>query len=139
VTKQFRDLGDVLWIGAVQALSGIAWRSGDIDAASPMVAEASVGAADTNRVVATAGSSRWLEVGAGASLQDVWAALARHWPELAKNTSNPSTHGMSVTELRRFRPWKRWILPWSIRAAQVILSVSNIFSSLCIRSACVGF
>ncbi|MFM7847808.1 MAG: xanthine dehydrogenase small subunit [Rubrivivax sp.] len=84
VTKQFRDLGDVLWIGAVQALRGIAWRSGDIDAAGPMQAEASVGAADSDRVVVTDGSSRWLEVGAGASLQDAWAALARHWPELAE-------------------------------------------------------
>jgi xanthine dehydrogenase small subunit len=49
-----------------------------------MAAEAWVGAADTNLVVATAGSSRWLEVGAGASLQDAWAALARQWPELAE-------------------------------------------------------
>ena len=84
VTKQFRDLGDVLWIGAVQALRGIAWRNGAIDAAGPLQAEALVGAADTNLVVATEGSSRWLEVGAGASLQDAWAALARHWPELAE-------------------------------------------------------
>ena len=48
VTKQFRDLGDVLWIGAVQALRGIAWRGGDIDAAGPRQAEALVGPADTN-------------------------------------------------------------------------------------------
>jgi xanthine dehydrogenase small subunit len=84
VTKQFRDLGDVLWIGAVQALRGIGWQNGDIDAADPVVTEAPVGVANPARVVVTADSSRWLEVGAGASLQEAWAALARHWPELAE-------------------------------------------------------
>jgi len=84
VTKQFRDLGHVLWIGAVQALRRIAWRHGDIDVAGPVAVEASAGTADSALVMATAGGDRWMEVGAGASLQDAWAALSRRWPELGE-------------------------------------------------------
>jgi len=52
VTKQFRDLGDIVWLGEVAEL----------------------------RRIAVAGGC--LEIGAGAPLEDAWAALAAHWPQL---------------------------------------------------------
>ncbi|MBS0318674.1 MAG: FAD binding domain-containing protein, partial [Proteobacteria bacterium] len=52
VTKQFRDLGDIVWLGEVTELKRIAVAGGI------------------------------LEIGAGAPLEDAWAALAAHWPAL---------------------------------------------------------
>jgi xanthine dehydrogenase small subunit len=52
VNKQFRDLGDIVWLGGVDALKRIAVADGE------------------------------LEIGAGATLEDAWAALAGHWPTL---------------------------------------------------------
>jgi xanthine dehydrogenase small subunit len=52
VNKQFRDLGDIVWLGSVDALKRIAVADGE------------------------------LEIGAGATLEDAWAALAGHWPSL---------------------------------------------------------
>jgi xanthine dehydrogenase small subunit len=52
VNKQFRDLGDIVWLGGVDALKRIAVADGQ------------------------------LEIGAGATLEDAWAALAGHWPTL---------------------------------------------------------
>ena len=51
VNKQFRELGDVVYLGNVEALRAIS------------VAD------------------NWLSIGAGASLHQAWAALAVHWPE----------------------------------------------------------
>ncbi|NRF67046.1 xanthine dehydrogenase small subunit [Aquincola sp. S2] len=50
VNKQFRDLGEILYIGEVAELKAI----GEVDG--------------------------MLEIGAGASLEDAWSALSRHWP-----------------------------------------------------------
>ena len=50
VNKQFRDLGEVVYLGRVAALKEIAEADG------------------------------LLHIGAGASLEAAWAALARHWP-----------------------------------------------------------
>ncbi len=50
VNKQFRDLGEVIWLGAVPALQAITVADGV------------------------------LTIGAGASLEAAWAALATHWP-----------------------------------------------------------
>jgi len=50
VNKQFRDLGEVIYLGEVAALKAITTADG------------------------------WLQIGAGASLQAAWAALAAHWP-----------------------------------------------------------
>lgn len=50
VNKQFRALGEIIYLGNVAELKTIAEADG------------------------------WLEIGAGASLEDAWAALARHWP-----------------------------------------------------------
>ncbi|WP_395704039.1 xanthine dehydrogenase small subunit [Aquabacterium sp.] len=50
VNKQFRALGEILYIGNVAELKTIRVDAGG------------------------------LEIGAGASLEDAWAALARHWP-----------------------------------------------------------
>lgn len=81
VTKQFRDVGDLLWIGAVADLRRIAWRDGDVDALDEA-------APDTDAMTITRpgqGSlGRWLEIGAAASLELAWAALARRWPTLAE-------------------------------------------------------
>ncbi|MFZ5521406.1 MAG: xanthine dehydrogenase small subunit [Pseudomonadota bacterium] len=52
VNKQFRDLGEVIYVGRVDALKRI-----DVD-------------------------DRHLVIGAGAALEDAWAALVRHRPEL---------------------------------------------------------
>jgi xanthine dehydrogenase small subunit len=54
VNKQFRDLGDIVWLGEVDALKRIA-IDGD-----------------------------QLEIGAGATLEDAWSALIRHWPDLGE-------------------------------------------------------
>jgi xanthine dehydrogenase small subunit len=74
VTKQFRDLGDLLWIGQVAALRDIGCRHGDIDSAEP-------GEAASPDAPAT---SRWMELGAAVSLQQAWAALGGHWPSLSE-------------------------------------------------------
>jgi xanthine dehydrogenase small subunit len=74
VTKQFRDLGDLLWIGQVAALRDIGWHQGDIDSAEP-------GEAASPDAPAT---SRWMELGAAVSLQQAWAALGGHWPSLSE-------------------------------------------------------
>ncbi|HSW05472.1 xanthine dehydrogenase small subunit [Aquabacterium sp.] len=50
VNKQFRALGEILYLGNVAALKTITEADGQ------------------------------LQIGAGASLEDAWAALARHWP-----------------------------------------------------------
>ena len=52
VTKLFRDLGDILYLGEVDALKRIAVASG------------------------------MLHIGAAAPLEDAWSALAEHWPVL---------------------------------------------------------
>jgi xanthine dehydrogenase small subunit len=52
VTKQFRDLGDIVYIGEVDELKCIAVADGA------------------------------LHIGAGAPLEDAWGALAEHWPVL---------------------------------------------------------
>lgn len=52
VTKQFRDVGDLLYIGNV---------------------------AELRRIRRT---DSWLDIGAGASLEDAWAALAKEFPNL---------------------------------------------------------
>ena len=52
VNKMFRDLGDIVYLGEVDELKRIAVADG------------------------------WLHIGAGAPLQDAWAALAEHWPVL---------------------------------------------------------
>jgi xanthine dehydrogenase small subunit len=62
VNKQFRDLGEVLYIGEVDELKRIAEADGQ------------------------------LEIGAGASLEDAWSALARHYPsvrEMALRFASP--------------------------------------------------
>jgi xanthine dehydrogenase small subunit len=52
VNKQFRDLGDVIYVGEV---------------------------AELRRIGASAGK---VSIGAAATLEDAWAALSRHWPSL---------------------------------------------------------
>ena len=52
VNKQFKPLGDLIYVGAVDALKHIATRDGE------------------------------LTIGAGASLEDAWRALAARWPSL---------------------------------------------------------
>jgi len=84
VTKQFRDLGDVLWIGGVQALRRIEWRTGDIDASDDAPGTDASPASALTPVVSTSEQARWLEIGAAASLQEAWAALAARWPELTE-------------------------------------------------------
>ncbi|AIP63757.1 xanthine dehydrogenase small subunit [Burkholderia thailandensis] len=54
VTKQLRDLGDVLYVGQVPELRRIVERDD------------------------------WIEIGAGATLEAAYAALAAHYPELAE-------------------------------------------------------
>ena len=55
VNKQFRDLGELIYLGEVDALKAI---------------NTNVGATGID----------WLEIGAGASLEAAWTALAAHWP-----------------------------------------------------------
>ncbi len=50
VNKQFRALGEIVYLGEVAELKAITEADG------------------------------WLQIGAGASLEAAWAALARHWP-----------------------------------------------------------
>jgi xanthine dehydrogenase small subunit len=50
VNKQFRELGEIVYLGAVAELKTIRTTQG------------------------------WLEIGAGASLEAAWTALASHWP-----------------------------------------------------------
>ncbi len=50
LNKQFRDLGEIISLGEVAELKAIVEADG------------------------------WLQIGAGASLEAAWAALARHWP-----------------------------------------------------------
>jgi len=52
VNKQFRDLGELVYVGDVAALKAVSVTEG------------------------------WLQIGAGASLEVAWAALAGHWPAL---------------------------------------------------------
>ena len=62
VNKQFRDLGEVLYLGEVEELQRIAEAGGQ------------------------------LEIGAGATLEDAWNALARHYPtvrEMALRFASP--------------------------------------------------
>ena len=54
VNKQFKPLGDLIYVGAVDALKHIATRDGE------------------------------LTIGAGASLEDAWRALATRWPSLTE-------------------------------------------------------
>ena len=54
VNKQFRDLGDIVYLGEVDELKRIAVADGR------------------------------LEIGAGAPLEDAWSALAEHWPVLTE-------------------------------------------------------
>jgi xanthine dehydrogenase small subunit len=56
VTKQHRDLGDLIYVGDVQALKAVQWRQ------EP--------------------PGRWLHIGAAAPLEDAWQALAERWPVL---------------------------------------------------------
>ena len=51
VNKQFRELGELIYLGEVAELKAIDEAGG------------------------------WLTIGAGASLEAAWAALARHWPD----------------------------------------------------------
>ena len=53
VNKQFRDLGDILYIGGVRELAQVQQQAGV------------------------------LHIGAGASLENAWSALVRQWPTLA--------------------------------------------------------
>jgi len=57
VTKQFRDLGDILYLGEVQDLRHCAW-------------------------VDTGDGSRTLRIGAAVPLEDAWSAIATRWPDL---------------------------------------------------------
>jgi len=54
VTKQLRTLGDMIWLGQVEALKTVDERDGMI------------------------------EIGAGVSLEDAYAALCRHYPQLSE-------------------------------------------------------
>ncbi len=54
VTKQFRDLGDVIYLGDVTELRHVHWREGT------------------------------LHIGAAAPLEDAWQAIAARWPVLAE-------------------------------------------------------
>jgi len=54
VNKQFRDLGDILYVGEVDELKRVAVADGQ------------------------------LHIGAGAPLEDAWGALAAHWPTLSE-------------------------------------------------------
>ena len=54
VNKQFRDVGDLIYLGEVQSLRTIEVTDG------------------------------MLRIGAAASLQEAWSALVRHWPTLAE-------------------------------------------------------
>ena len=54
VTKQFRDLGDVIYLGEVSELRHVQWREGT------------------------------LHIGAAAPLEDAWQAIAERWPVLAE-------------------------------------------------------
>jgi xanthine dehydrogenase small subunit len=58
VTKQFRDLGDILYLGDVAELRAVAWRDAQGD------------------------EGRVLHIGAAAPLEDAWAALSVRWPDL---------------------------------------------------------
>lgn len=63
VNKQFRDLGEIVYVGKVAELQGIALN--------------------TTAASGTAGrATPTLEIGAGASLESAWSALAKHVPEL---------------------------------------------------------
>ena len=62
VTKQFRDLGDLIWLGEVAELRVI----------------------ETLPPEAGSAPGGWLRIGAGASLEEAWAALARRWPHLTE-------------------------------------------------------
>ena len=55
VNKQFRDLGDILYLGEVDELKRITVADGA------------------------------LHIGAGATLEDAWSALAAHWPSLQRS------------------------------------------------------
>jgi xanthine dehydrogenase small subunit len=66
ITKQFRDVGDLLWIGDVAEL----------------------------RRVAASDDGRTLTIGAAVSLEAAWAALAAHWPalvEMGRRFAGPPT------------------------------------------------
>ena len=54
VNKQFRDLGELIYLGEVAELKTISTQPSPI--------------------------GDWLEIGAGASLEAAWTALAAHWP-----------------------------------------------------------
>ncbi len=56
VNKQFRDLGELISLGEVDELKAIATGATGTDAGA------------------------WLDIGAGASLEAAWSALATHWP-----------------------------------------------------------
>jgi len=57
VTKQFRDLGDILYLGEARDLRQCAW-------------------------VDTGGGARMLHIGAAVPLEDAWSAIAARWPAL---------------------------------------------------------
>jgi xanthine dehydrogenase small subunit len=54
VTKQFRDLGDIVYLGRVAELHTLTEAAG------------------------------WLRIGAAVPLEDAWARIARHWPPLTE-------------------------------------------------------
>ncbi|MFZ4652682.1 MAG: xanthine dehydrogenase small subunit, partial [Rubrivivax sp.] len=62
VTKQHRDLGDVLYLGDVQELRQVGWREPPPSPTTP--------------------PPRVLHIGAAASLEDAWQALFARWPTL---------------------------------------------------------
>ena len=81
VTKQFRDLGDLLWIGGVAELRRIGWHEGDVDgcvSAAPSLSTPEVAAQGS------APRQSWLQIGAAATLEEAWAALAQRWPALSE-------------------------------------------------------
>jgi len=62
VTKQHRDLGDVLYLGDVQELRQVSWHGSTASTPTP--------------------APRVLHIGAAASLEDAWQALVTRWPTL---------------------------------------------------------
>jgi xanthine dehydrogenase small subunit len=80
VTKQFRDLGDIIHIGEVGELKRI--DSGT--AASAGTGAVAARAASPGPGAPNATHSAALRIGAGASLEAAWRALAAQWPTLTE-------------------------------------------------------
>ncbi len=68
VNKQFRELGDIIYVGEVEDMKRIEVNAGAL-------ASSGAGAAASQR-------SGALTIGAGTSLEAAWRALAKQWPEL---------------------------------------------------------